>query len=212
MSSQSSSSKRRAKKGAIPAYRPPTAAQLAKRNEAFQKLTPAQKAVAIAKDVLERLKTKQIKAETGIWVQVAEVAKANRRTDWFEENVTLKSLGLSKDLQTLVDQKVQCECCALGGAICSLAHFEDRVDLDRSGDTALGRKEGRLKKIFGKNLALIEHAFECGDGYFTGESSFDEYSEEAKRAADFGNRYRSDSARMKAIFTNIIKNNGQFVP
>ncbi len=157
----------------------------------WAKMSATAKRVAIAKDAIFRVKSEQIEPESGSWVWT----NAPERWDL--------------DMQQLLAQGETCNACALGGAVCALAHFEDKL---RYGDTGFdGETEDRLNDIFGaQNLRLIECAFELGNGAFDDSDIDDEKA--MGRAIAFGKRYRSERNRFIAIWTNVAKHKGVFKP
>lgn len=162
----------------------------------------------MAKDVLKRIYTRQIVPQTGtyLYVEIPDALKTSQEID----------------LQHLLSKKgVECQACALGSAICSIAHFSDKIAVDDDGfqiqeDRSVDfANENKLRKIFGSNLELIEYAFEAnGDdwGSTMTEASW-KLSDKQKEAANaFSDKYKSDKQRLIAIMKNIIKNDGHFIP
>ncbi len=153
----------------------------------------------------------------------------NVRTGTF---VSDKDSTTSKELQTIAeikDSKIQaqklkqhCEVCALGACLLSAVkftnkfkfdikfdYFDDMYELDLDPEPIMKK----LLPIFGKEqLALIEYAFEQGKGWIVGEWNVDRYQKKLDKAEEFGNSFRKDSERLRAIMKNIIKNDGTFIP
>lgn len=177
--------------------------ELKARNAAFNRLSKKKKRIAIANDILARIAAKQIVGESGVWA-IAVDPKTN-------------------DLQEHLDGNGKCQCCALGAAICGVAFFKDQIELNYDDEASYGDNRDELRDIFGeKQLSLIENAFEGGDGYFN-DDAYDWDSEDDnggdlklkplyKKAISFGKRYNSDTSRLKAIWSNVVKNDGTFVP
>lgn len=183
------------------APRPVTATQ-------FARMTPAKQRIAIANDVLARLRTKQLYASPGDWVYVPGAP--------------------IRDLQKLLKQKAECHVCALGAAVCGVAHFEDRIKLNdesfRVGVNLTGsvlesaansRNARRLEKIFGKaQLYTIEFAFEGGDGVI-GSSvlrtvGIDDGT--IDRLGAFYDKHVDDNKRLRAIWQKVARHpEGRFV-
>ncbi len=195
----------------------PTPAERRAANAAFAKLPRIEQAKEIGRDALSRLASNQLKPAQGRWVVIA--------TNQIEDGSGQRKVE-TNDLQTLlITNRVKCQDCALGGAICSLAAKEDRIQVgksqwlgayyvsldDESDETT--RQYRRLKSIFGASqLALIEWAFENGTGNF---GLFSITSDQSKHPAlnrarqVFYAKHRSAAARFKAIFTQIAKT-GEF--
>lgn len=176
--------------------------ELKARNAAFNRLSKKKKRIAIANDILARIAAKQITGYSGVWAYADSAETA--------------------DLQWHLDMGGQCECCALGAAICGVAFFEDKIKLDGSNEATYEDNQGKLKQIFSpEQLSLIENAFEQGDGAFYRDAyDWDNQDDEGnyklkplyKKAISFGKRYKSDTSRLKAIWSNVVKNDGTFVP
>lgn len=191
MPSSSRSPKRRAAKPRAPRSISPAK---------WATMTAAAKAVAIAKDVLYRLSTEQIDPRMGTWVNAGD--------SWHTSYADLQSV--------LVNDGISCTACAIGAAICGVAVFEDRITLDNNADVSLYSSgiQQRLTDIFGAaNLRAIEAAFETEEGGSSfGQELMAENGPLYIRAVAFGQRYTSDSRRMKAIWENVAANEGQFSP
>jgi hypothetical protein len=160
-------------------------------------MTNPQKAVAIAKDAIWRVRRGQVTPIHGHWVEIVGGASD-----------PIRRAG-TDDMQTLLRKHgVQCSACALGGAIVGLAAIDDKMgyyETDYYGET-----QHRLEAIFGEgNLRAIEMAFEEGHGRF-GRVQNDPTLGES--AVTFGQRYPTPRARFLAIWLNVAANEGQFTP
>jgi hypothetical protein len=159
-------------------------------NIQFQKLTASEKRVAIAKDVIKQIRTKQV------------VVKAK---NGYVCNLQSNHPELVRNVQS------NCEVCGIGSLIVSLCKsFEPQITFDFAGerdgyyfldDDAI---RPQLEKYFStKQLDLIEGAFE---GYAP-------FLDDIGRAAGlFGEQYEKDELRLIKIMENIIENNGCFIP
>lgn len=176
----------------------------------FDTLTPAGQRVRIAKDVIDQLTKKKIKARTGVYLSLGG-------------EVTLGSMGESSARDVLAS--VRCEACALGSLFVSSVHikngllasetfvnssvYDEVADIINgvvSCDTSVMRE--RLEEYFDEQqLDLIESAFETSD---MGDGTID--SVLLDRAIQFGARYNDHTRRMKAIMQNVIDYRGTFVP
>lgn len=185
---------------------------LANKNLKFAQLTPGQRRVAIAKDVIQQIELGKIHPEAGVYIA---------------------------DVKTGDDKTVSCNACALGSLFaCAVnkpelkAHVKDFLDVDAEEDISFAvdstdaREMRRLLEPYFSlsQLELIETAFECGN--VTNSSGLSESY--LNRAVSFGERYQPeedeygdfdeeearemDRKRLVAIMKNIIKNNGTFRP
>ena len=161
------------------------------------KLTPKQKRVAIAKDVLKQIKASKFIAGTGNFCHVGE---------WSD---TLPKLIGKKQLLKL---KPKCTVCAIGAAIVSGIRLFNKINITNCEITRFQQRR-MIVKFFGLSQAeQIENAFEIGRGYYGfnkyGERVYDKF----KDAIKFGGRFEYSRNRAVAIFKNIIKHKGVFVP
>lgn len=178
--------------------------KIAKDNLEFQKLSPSQKRIQIARDVLAQLASKKLVAQPGVWLSQAG------ESSFLSEKVALTKKDV--EVQTVLSGLKKCEGCALGGMfmcaveradklkVSDLSGFSDvqdnYADLSVEGSDAFGY----LKKFFSESqLNLIECAFEQGNG-----NSYDGRSE------NFVYNIDDPSERMRLIMENIIANNGTF--
>ncbi len=153
-------------------------------NAAFQALSPAEKRRAIARDVLERLERGQLKPQRGNWV----IARRG-----------LLDVDNDADLQSvLAESDVVCQVCAIGGAICAMAHFEDALTHRNAHFKAVS---SRLFDLLGEEQTrLMECAFEQGWGEYLARDL-----ELHDEAVHFGNRYPDAIQRFLAIWTAIAE-------
>lgn len=163
----------------------------------FEDLSPNQKRVAIAKDVVERVHNNNFTPIRGKFV--------NYRTTWTKNTDTENSK---------VDEwkLAKCEACALGAIILSCAErlglSEDKStfirDLSSDHDSRLAIHR-RLKPYFSTDqLDLIESAFERNYNH-----AIDLTNPLLRKAADFTDGLTPENAMIK-IMTNIIENDGTF--
>ena len=165
-------------------------------NEAFEKLTPSEKRVSIARDVIAQLASKRFEAKQGLYVDTdAEVTKATAKRDASEVFASAKS----------------CTVCGIGSLFVSAVCKADKLPVadlgleagdyaDVGGDAAYAY----LEQFFSLNqLKSIECAFEQTDS-FGGDNSY--------QSAKFGDEVVDDDDRLRLIMENIIVNKGRFVP
>ena len=182
-------------------------------NELFASLTPSEKRVAIARDVLEWLSEGRLKAKSGMYIAVYE-------TPAMEPGESLRSVDI-EDIN-----RYSCQACALG-SVFALASFRCGLSIGAAARAEVPINEAiheQLRDIFdARQLAQIECAFEASPGFDYEVLSRDE----AQAAAQFGRRvavpictlrdaaaYQAsrDARVMRAIMQNIIDNDGTFVP
>lgn len=176
----------------------------------FNRLSKRAQRIAIAKDVLARLATKQLKPVSGAFV-VIDPAKAQ-----------------SKSLQVYVNEGQKCEVCALGAAMCSFAGVANKIDIERpewkSGDYDdrvyfTSRTANRLKRSFPmRSLVAMELAFENGHGAYAfsvEEAVFARYvgtpAPLVARIKTFIAKHPNQNRRLKAIYQNVVEH-GDFNP
>lgn len=216
--------------------------RVAKENKAFEKMTPSQKRMQIANDVLEQLRIKRLKAKTGVWLNT-------------EKFLTKKEVEKNVELQDLLKKQKSCDACAIGGMFMCAVELADKLktsellcgfksgkDLPKEYKTLNGHAEDSndvevpdpgiemfdafsyLEKFFSKDqLRLIELAFEAGNGGVDPDSDDDfdaaEYFKyEDFRSDEYGEEVRETyslgdpSLRMRLLMENILANKGKFVP
>ena len=168
----------------------------------FNKLSKQQKRIAVAKDALQQLLKGKFSPSCGNWVSSS--AKTIKRY-------------YGRQLRDVADE-MNCKCCQLGALFLSDVRFRSNYRVGQPNfyeDLGAGEVanpyvtsgiDDRLLEYFDNDqLRLIEIAFEKGTGRYAMQDN-------EQPAADFGRKYRSAKARMSAILTNIIDNNGTFVP
>lgn len=162
------------------------------KNEQFAAMTPAEKRVNLAQDVIMQLNAELITAEQGTYLSLHE------------------------------ENSLKCDACALGSLfICSVTKPELALDIDDLVDMGDRESmQDHLEGIFDHaQLDMIETAFEM-DPYMSYPEDLDLYDESAVTAFDdlvdktieFGRKYDDDKARLIAIMENVVANKGTFVP
>lgn len=156
-------------------------------------MTAAQKRVAIAKDVIKQIKVRKLIISTGQFCDIYDDGCPYR-------------LGKKE----LLRKMPVCHVCAIGAAIVSgirLFNQLEIVDRDIDGNS----QEDMIKKFFSpKQAALIEQAFELGNGWY--DDTFSYKDKGRYTAVAFGEKFKDSKDRAVAIFKNIIKNKGVFIP
>ena len=148
--------------------------------------------IAIARDLIERVKQKKLRVAQSFWVHFDGLQEVPEG-----------------DLCSLAD-KEPCQVCALGGLFMETLYKHgsllNNILQPYNGGYGIDLKRIRssLDDIFSdKQLKLIECAFEKGDGW---------YGYVTSEARDFGRRYKNDDERLIAIMENLVFNCGTYDP
>lgn len=163
--------------------------------ELFEKASPEEKRVLIAKDVLAHLEAIHIIPAPSKWVDTNVYYQTSHKQ--------VKDAFLSEK---------HCYCCALGAAFMCLIERENKVTNDELRFSFQSSFFQRLKDFFGENqMELIEMYFEGSGAYFIRrvKRQSDQIRASAIAWKD-NNEHPLD--RMQKIMQNIIDNNGKFVP
>lgn len=168
------------------------------------------KAIAVATDVLSRLRYLNVKAEYYLY------SKEWHGEEW-QQRQDNSGLDREKDAQDDVRAyEKNCSVCALGACLLSYVRKYDNVKNDELLDICGNRHDivyDLLSDVFSEEqLSLIESAFEQDSkGIF---DTWDELvvGEGADNAIAFGKRFTDDKKRLRAICKNIVANKGNFVP
>ena len=168
----------------------------------FSKLTKPQQRVAIAKDVIARIKTKQFKPEADTFI---------RGLNGNDDDMSVEQL--------VNKEHVECDVCAKGGLFLSLIGFVNNFKIEDFAQGTWGGVDGhdnaalnskamrKLQKIFSETqLALIESAFEGMRLDYNIGITNDQF----KKCKSIYKRFKSDKNRLIHICENIIKNKGTF--
>lgn len=172
----------------------------------FSRLTAAGKRVAIAKDVLKQIKVEQYKIKTGTWLEIEDISNEDIEAMLGESKT--QSLLTGKPLQL---PAANCTCCAVGAACASAIRIFNNHELPTGEINDLDEGREILHKYFPKSqIDQIEAAFEKRSD----EGDLHQYADEVQlsKAVAFGVRFHDPTERAKEIFTNIVKNNGTFIP
>jgi hypothetical protein len=191
-----------------------TAEQIKADNKKFKKLSQPRKRVAIARDALAQLGLR-LRPVTGKWVQ-------------FDEILNITGLNEQTQVQSVLNETAQCNVCAKGALFVCLVDRTNDVTLSEAPITTnyagcASQIHGRatdpyLTRLFSENqLDLIEIAFEGKSFAFMTGLDANNTFEEKTAAEDFfrvfgHNKKQNAELRLRAIFENIIANNGTFKP
>lgn len=157
-------------------------------------MTPAQRRVAIAKEVIANINAKTFKIKKMTYVHIDH------------EHRTGRTLTRERATELLP----HCEVCALGSLLmCRIAKFGSLAPapLDTNHVTHGRTRQGLADAFDEDELNLIESAFELanfGRGQCGWESAID--------AIRFGRARPRKRDRLLAIMHNIVDNKGTFVP
>lgn len=185
----------------------------------LEKLTPAQRRVVIAKDVIAALDAKKINAMQGTYC---------------DTDLNFRSIS-GKSLREALPAAKKCDVCALGALfMAKVGRFNDfTVDTHNAGysheNFGVGSQETlheNLKDYFTPiQLGLIETAFENNSEFARwafedvnvaamGSDNYELLPEQRKlvsRAKRF-TRAKNTAERMRKIMLNIVTNRGEFKP
>jgi len=201
-----------------------TNAQIKADNAAFEKLSPARKRVAIARDVLAQIGNRLVVTQ-GTYFESDDLTKARKR----------RGVTKQTEIRELLNTVESCNVCAKGALfICNIDKVNKLKIADLTGDsTQYGQIYGGditdyLERLFDeRQLKLIESAFEVTD-MSEDSADVDEYdfetSEDIEAAIEFGRLFQTEPENsyddvetdavslLRAIMENIIVNKGTFRP
>lgn len=169
-----------------------------KLRKTWSSLTKGEKRIVLVKDAINQILNKRVTIVKGEYCLI-------------EDENLIKGIQLNKVLSLV--KKENCKVCAKGALF--LAHVDkfNRIKLSSNNIFMASNKEikNRLKNIFSSiQLSMIEAAFELQ--VIDDILSLENLSNLGNRCIDFGNNYRNCESRILAIFDNIIKNKGEFIP
>lgn len=184
-------------------------------------MTPAQKRVAIAKDVLKYLRAGKISAETKTLCDLpANVANVPEKIAYDDERLEdgPQAKYFQQDAAKLFRKAKACEVCAVGGLFYAALTRFNTVSLgdictigggyDDELEVVWRLAKGYLKRFFAEDqIELIEKTFENTYGLYSG--NFD--NEDHDVIASYLQSIDRDD-RLELVMENIVKNNGRFKP
>jgi hypothetical protein len=193
-----------------------------------KKLTKVERRIAVVKDAIKQIKLNKYAAKAGEVVSPLGELHTLAHEDIPAQEV-LKNLLKRKDGVPI------CKVCARGALLVSTIHKENDFILSDFNNCDMsygedGMTDKRLEKLFsGRQLALIEQAFEEGNEHFwdstIGDPENEEYykryalnsghlsEKEIKKCTIFHDKkFNNDTDRLLGIFKNIVKNKGIFKP
>lgn len=181
-----------------------TQEQIEARNKLFEALSPAEKRVAIAQDVLDGLRRGFYTATPGTYCHESDPLK-NR----------LRDLDVGQQIQpVLLKAAPKCQVCAVGSCMVSAIRLGNDEKQTYSGqDGELPHAYNTAGKHFSyAQLNLMERCFEESgiDDRKIVAAYFENKAQE--RAAELALRFPKAKDRLAAIMKNIIRNKGEFKP
>lgn len=188
------------------------AKQLKKREAAFKKMTPAQKRVAIAKDVIAQLDAKLIKAKRGVYFEndkVDDLTHRATRSHW-DPKITeyvppIPELAKLETRDAIMSASQTCSACAVGSIFVAGMLRADKCTLGERGGMS---EYNYANKFFTyEQLRHMETVFECGCFYKEGFNRYGCGIGDATQLPE-----ASADERLRWIMNNIIKNKGTFKP
>lgn len=169
--------------------------------EQFNALSPAEKRVAIARDVLAQLAAKRVIPKRNTWV-----GSARNEEDEFERRYSRGAL--------VAEDAPVCYACGIGACFISAVRLGNRFNLVSAGGLGADHMSRVLSLFFSdEQFAAIEFVFEGGSGS-THRSDMEWYFDpsEVDAFALLVNRQDSPSKRIRIICESIIANSGEFIP
>lgn len=183
---------------------------MTERNEAFAKLTPEQKRVAIANDVLGYLEAQRIKATPGTYMRLTGIGNVSD-----EEQIC-----------SVIATAANCNVCALGATFMAAVDRANALNIEHVGvsrwggdlEISYGDMSDYLCQFFDEGqLLMIEAAFEGHDPHcdldddtLDATTRMFSWTEDAEGGDAICATPPAD--RMRAIMQNIVANNGRFKP
>lgn len=167
-------------------------------------LTPEEKRVEIAKDVIESLKTNVYWAKRGLYIGYSIY-------NMFPVEASLQDVLLNGNVRA-------CDVCALGACFLSLIKHENDFtvgNLENTNFNSVSIFRERLEQVFSKEqLGIIESVFETfyihavtgGNNFETAKIAENWFWEKHRFV-----KYHDADEKLTIIMQNIIDNNGTFI-
>lgn len=197
-----------------------------------KRLSKVERRLIVVKDAISQLKKEIYDAESGTFINIIDyIVDDNSVTvvndiqgSTFITDSELKkaekvcnSISIQPLLEKFFKNKNNsCRVCARGALLLSTIHKENKFNLtelvhteDNGGSyDPRGKGDIKLKTLFSeKQICMMETAFE-------GDNLNEDYLEYdiSNKCILFGEMFKDDNKRLLAIFNNVVKNNGLFVP
>ncbi len=191
--------------------------EIEKKNALFNKMTPAQKRVAIAEDVREQIKKEKYVPTSGVYVELNEFSVPEGQEDSLAE----------KQLCEIINGLPNCDVCARGAMFVSglrvfnSLRVKDVKDYESLfyGDNILGSDIiSPYENLFfdKKQTSLMEICFEAvsideGNNHPDDFCSTRISKKDIDAALRYGQSFSEDNDRLDEIAKNIIRNKGDFI-
>lgn len=177
--------------------------QIKDRERRFNAMPKNRQRVAIAKDVITSLNTKEIVATQGSYLNSRQLWPDSK--EFFSE----EKENLDKQVRDVFIDKnpPKCTACAVGSLFVCAVKRHDAITIGEMNTFDRGNLTDYLDKFFDQDqLHLMEDAFET---YY---DKTNRHNESYNEAEDFGRKYKTAKERMIAIMENVIANDGEFIP
>lgn len=176
-----------------------------KKSISFSKLPAWKQRVAIAKDVILKIKSNRYKSEQGTYLNICSTDKGNEKSNiWqMQANTAVKN------------ELAVCNVCAKGALFMSHIMKTNHCSLLDADSASESEYVDRLTMFTQGQLDTIECAFERGivfDREGILKDRFGDTTELGERAKIFCPLFDSANERLIKIMKNIIKNKGKFLP
>ena len=160
----------------------------------WDELTPNERKVEIAEDVLQSIKNQEFtNIDTGHYVDNIYILYSNYQSQEIISKEQCKQI------------KKECSMCARGALLIGRIDRFNTLKWNDVYDSQVSTTNGLKGSFTQKELELIECACEQYAGFHKQDA------EVALRAEKFGDKFNDPVDRMIAICENIIENNGEFV-
>lgn len=183
----------------------------------LESMTPSAARKIIAQDCLQWLELEKIVPSNGIYIGFeAEIGEDDKPA--YYEGGCKDFYQLSNDdeipAHVLIEQmpeEVRCQVCALGLAtIASVCRFNEVKAVELEASSSVTRRY--LEKFFPvEQIYMMECAFEGWDAYILFDSFFPPPDHANEKLNAFHKKYFGGRDRLRAIFQNIVDNEGEFI-
>jgi hypothetical protein len=190
------------------------ARSIERKNKAFDAMEPRAKRVAIARDVIENLKSKKLVARAGSYLMVRDGEEFGQPyfNNFYGDDGSNKNGSFQETLNSIP----QCQVCAKGAIFACTVMRRNQVKNNQvpyndcynwTGDSLFEL----LGNIFSPmQLRLIEVEFERED--IEWQNHMISGADKIKPLMQLDERFDTDEDRLIAIMKNIIRNRGTFRP
>lgn len=201
----------------------------------FKAMTPPQQRVAIARDVLANLATRRYEAaqrtyvewelnrgsnepltvEKGYVIAGSHDTRGYTTVSYNMATMTVEGTVARDGVLPVCEERSlrRCAVCAVGSGVVSALCLNGSDMNELADNSHNGEWQELLGQWFsGRQVALLETAFEGTDEWYTYELFGDDEGDALyRRAIVFANDASSDE-RLRAIWQNVVDNEGEFVP